>query len=315
MKTLTKRILTFALAAILTVGLFSFTACNKSEPDYDLVTIGDTIIAPLSLYSYKVNNLAELKALAGTDTLDRSKAIKIGIPDDGTNLARAIKLLETAGLIEVDPEAGYTPEMKHITGYLYNVEVIPTKADTLPSLLNDYAACTINGTFATSLGLSPSKDALIVESQGKDGDNPYVNIIAARAKDKDNETYTTIVEAFQTAPVAVYMLEKYKEAYFPAFEYEAIDQTPEELVAEIDAYVSEKADKTVVKVGVCGASNDHWKAVQKVLDDQNAGIYIELVEFSAYNIPNQALANGEIDLNSFQHKAYLAKELAQFQNQ
>ncbi len=237
------------------------------------------------------------------------EAVKIGIPDDATNQARALKLLEAAGLIEVDPAAGYNPEMKHITKYLYNVEVIPTKADTLTSLLGDYGACTINGTYATQIGLSPSKDALIIESQGTDGNNPYVNIIVARTEEKDNPTYKTIVEAFQTAPVAVYMLEKYKEAYFPAFEYDKLDTAPADLVAEIDAYKSSKEGKTVVKVGVCGSSNEHWKAVQKVLDEQNANIYIELVEFSAYNLPNQALANGELDLNSFQHKAYLQKEM------
>ena len=66
-----------------------------------------------------------------------------------------------------------------------------------------------------------------------------------------------------------------------------------------------------VKVGVCGASNDHWKAVQYVLDQENAGIQIELVEFSAYNVPNEALQNKDIDLNAFQHKAYLQKEISQ----
>ena len=74
-------------------------------------------------------------------------------------------------------------------------------------------------------------------------------------------------------------------------------------------YKSDKAGKTVVKVGVCGANNDQWLAVQKVLDEQGANIYIELVEFDAYNLPNEALNSGDIDLNSFQHKAYLAKEV------
>ena len=58
--------------------------------------------------------------------------ILIGIPDDATNGGRAIKLLETVGLIEVDPAAGWTPELKDITKYLYNVEIMPTQANTLP---------------------------------------------------------------------------------------------------------------------------------------------------------------------------------------
>ena len=163
---------------------FQHKAYLQKEMDaqgYDLTIVGDTVIAPLSLYSNKVKDLEALKALA-TDT----NKIKIGIPDDATNQARAIKLLESAGLIEVDPAAGYNPEMKLITNYLYNVEVIPTTADTLPSLLNDYDACTINGTYATDIGLSPSRDALINESQGTDGNKPYVNIIVARTSDLEN---------------------------------------------------------------------------------------------------------------------------------
>ena len=81
------------------------------------------------------------------------------------------------------------------------------------------------------------------------------------------------------------------------------------MVEEIDAYKSSKDGKTVVTLGVCGASNDYWYAVQKVLDAQGANIYIELVEFDAYNLPNEALNSGDIDLNSFQHKAYLANEV------
>ena len=51
--------------------------------------------------------------------------LQLGVPDDGTNLSRGIKLLEAAGFIKVDPAAGYTPEIKDITDYLYNVEVTP----------------------------------------------------------------------------------------------------------------------------------------------------------------------------------------------
>ena len=232
----------------------------------------------------------------------------IGVPDDATNQARAIKLLETAGLIEVDPAAGYSPEIKDITKYIYNVEVTPVSANTLTSTLDDFAASTINGTYAVPYGLRPSRDALIIESQSEDGSNPYVNVIVARSADAENETYKTVVAAYQTQLVAEYLLGKYTEAYFPAFPYDATTEVSEALIAEIDEYTSDKDGKTVVKVGVCGSANDQWKAVQKILDDEGANIYIELVEFDAYNLPNEALNSGEIDLNAFQHKAYLEKD-------
>ena len=237
-----------------------------------------------------------------------AESLPIGIPDDGTNLSRGIKLLETAGLITVDPEAGYTPEIADSTGYLYDVEVTPVQANTLPSTLADFGASTINGTYAIPFGLIPSRDGLIIEKQSEEGDNPYVNIIAARTEDAENELYQTIVKAYQTQAVAEFLLVNYEEAFFPAFDYKDDITLTKEEAQEIVEYSSPRKDKTVVKVGVCGANNDQWQAVQKVLDEENAGIYIELVEFDAYNLPNEALNAGEIDLNAFQHKAYLKND-------
>ncbi len=258
--------------------------------------------------SKKIFALALALVLALTTAAAAADTLQIGIPDDGTNLSRGIKLLETAGLITVNPEAGYTPEIADITGYLYNVEVVPVQANTLPSTLSDFGASTINGTYAIPYGLIPSKDGLIIEKQSESGDNPYVNIIVARTADKDNETYATIVKAYQTQAVAEFLLVNYEEAFFPAFPYEENIALTKEQAQEIVEYTSDAAGKTIVKVGVCGANNDQWKAVQKVLDEENAGIIIELVEFDAYNLPNEALNAGEIDLNAFQHKAYLNKD-------
>ena len=258
--------------------------------------------------SKKIFALALALVLALTTAAAAADTLQIGIPDDGTNLSRGIKLLETAGLITVNPEAGYTPEIADITGYLYNVEVVPVQANTLPSTLSDFGASTINGTYAIPYGLIPSKDGLIIEKQSESGDNPYVNIIVARTADKDNETYATIVKAYQTQAVAEFLLVNYEEAFFPAFPYDENIALTKEQAQEIVEYTSDAAGKTVVKVGVCGANNDQWKAVQKVLDEENAGIFIELVEFDAYNLPNEALNAGEIDLNAFQHKAYLNKD-------
>ena len=237
-----------------------------------------------------------------------AETLQIGIPDDGTNLSRGIKLLETAGLITVNPDAGYTPELSDITGAIYDVEVVPVQANTLPSTLADFGASTINGTYAIPFGLIPSRDGLIIEKQSEAGDNPYVNIIVARSADAEYPLYKTIAQAYQTQLVAEFLLVNYSEAFFPAFDYdENITLTKEEAQAIVE-YKSEKEGKTVVTVGVCGANNDQWKAVQKVLDEEDAGIYIELVEFDAYNLPNEALNSGEIDLNAFQHKAYLEKD-------
>jgi D-methionine transport system substrate-binding protein len=255
--------------------------------------------------TFKVIALAAAAALAASSA---SATVQIGIPDDATNGARAIKLLETAGLITVDPAAGFSPELKDVTGYLYDVEIVPTQANTLPATLDDYAASTINGTYAVPAGLVPSKDALIIEKNVPGQENPFVNVIAARSADKDSEVYKKIVSAYQTQLVADYILNKYKESYYPAFPFDASQKPAGDIVSTIDAYSSSREGKTVVKVGVCGSSNAQWNAVQKVLDDRGDKIFIELVEFDAYNLPNEALNSGEIDLNAFQHKAFLKKE-------
>lgn len=241
---------------------------------------------------------------------ETSAPVKIGIPDDATNGARGIKLLETAGLIKVDPAAGYACELKDITEYIYNIEIVPQTANTLPSTLDDYAAATINGTYATSAGLIPSKDAVLIEKQDESGNNPYVNIIVARSADKDNPVYKTICDAIQSELVAEYMIAKYKEAYFPAFNYTDGEVDAATVLDLVDNYKADKSGKKVVKIGVCGSQNQWVTAAQLILDKNNAGIYIQLVEFDAYNLPNEALNSGDIDLNAFQHKAYLNKEIA-----
>ncbi len=263
----------------------------------NLKNILTAFIAILSLAAFSASALGE--------------PLLIGVPNDGTNLSRAIKLLEAAGLLEVDPAAGYVPEIKDVTRYIYDIELAPVSANTLPATLDDYAASTINGTYATPAGLIPSRDALLIEKQSEEGDNPYVNVIAARTADADNALYQTIVSAYQTQLVAEFLLMNYSETFYPTFAYDAeaeFSVTPE-IAQEIREYQSSPEGKTIVKVGVCGANNDQWKAVQKVLDEQEAGIYIELVEFDAYNLPNEALNSGEIDLNAFQHKAYLNNEI------
>lgn len=297
MKKKVQKTLAIVGTAVLTAGLLA--GCGSSAAGASASAATES----------EVSTETEAEEETAKEAAATGEALKIGIPDDGTNQARAIKLLETAGLIEVDPAAGYTPEIADITGYIYNVEIVPTTANTLPATLDDFAASTINGTYAIPAGLIPSRDALIIEKQDEGGENPYVNIIVARTEDADNEIYKTVVDAYQTQTVAQYILEKYEEAYFPSFDYDADYTIDDSFVEEIDAYTSDPTGKTVVKVGVCGSSNEQWIAVQKVLDEEDAGIYIELVSFDAYTLPNEALNSGEIDLNAFQHKAYLNNEI------
>lgn len=211
---------------------------------YEISPIGDTVIAPLTLYSNQFSlangGLEALKKAAGYNGTSKplENALKIAIPKDSTNQSRGIKLLEQAGLIKVAEAAGYTPELKDVELYYYNIDIIPQDANTLTATLDEYAGATINATYAMPVGLRPSADGLITESSTA-GDNPYVNIIVARNDELDNTIYQEIVSAFQSQTVADYILISYEEAFFPAFAYEDLTAERLEAARELVAKINE----------------------------------------------------------------------------
>lgn len=174
---------------------------------YDLAVLGDTIIAPLSLYSEKIASVSELK-----------EGDKIAVPQDPTNEGRCFKILEAQGVLSVDPAAGYMPELKDITDNPLNLEFVEVEAAQTSSLLPDVAAAFINGAHASDAGLTPD-DAICTETVEPGSDNPYINIIACRTADLENETYLKVLAAYQSAETAQAIKDIYKGLYIPAFEY------------------------------------------------------------------------------------------------
>lgn len=208
---------------------------------YNITAIGDTFLAPLTIYSKKYETLEDLKTTAKLNGTNQvlNDALKIAVPNDATNQGRAIKLLEQAGLIEVNPDAKYTPETRDITKYIYNIEVIAQAANTLPSTLDDYAAATINDTYANPAGLKREEDGIFIENKG-DADNPYVNIIVSRENEKDNEVYKQIVEAFQTQIVANFIYIEFDYSNIPAFDCTAfaeLDENSQKEAKELHYYI------------------------------------------------------------------------------
>ena len=164
----------------------------QSEIDsygYEIENIGNTFIIPLNLYSDKVKSVDELK---DGDT--------VAIPDDATNGGRALKVLEAAGLIELDPNAAFNPTVDDITSYKVNITIEELKANTIPSVLPDVAAAVVNGNYALDFGLKT--DEAIYKDSVLDVEE-YWNLIAARTADvEDPDTaaiYEKVVEAFQSS--------------------------------------------------------------------------------------------------------------------
>ena len=192
------------------LNAFQHKAFLNSEIEakgYDIVAIGDTLIAPLDIYSKNIKSLDEIK-----------ENDKIAIPNDVTNGGRALKVLEEVGLIKVKEEALYTPSIEDITENNLNLEIIQVDAAQLPALLPDVTAAVINGNYAHDYGLDPNKEAIYVQTiESIKKDNPYINCIVARTEDKDNPIYKKIVEAYQTDEVAKVVEETYGDLYLPAW--------------------------------------------------------------------------------------------------
>ena len=156
---------------------------------YAIQNIGNTFIIPLNLYSQKVSSVDELK-----------DGDVVAIPDDLTNGGRALKVLEAAGLIELDPSAAFNPTLDDITSYKVNITIEELKANTIPSVLPDVAAAVVNGNYALDFGLKT--DEAIYKDSVLDVEE-YWNLIAARTADlEDPDTaavYKKVVEAFQSS--------------------------------------------------------------------------------------------------------------------
>lgn len=156
---------------------------------YAIQNIGNTFIIPLNLYSQKVSSVDELK-----------DGDVVAIPDDLTNGGRALKVLEAAGLIELDPNAAFNPTVDDITSYKVNITIEELKANTIPSVLPDVAAAVVNGNYALDFGLKT--DEAIYKDSVLDVEE-YWNLIAARTADvEDPDTaaiYEKVVEAFQSS--------------------------------------------------------------------------------------------------------------------
>lgn len=152
----------------------------------DLQPIGSTAIYPLGLYSTKYTDVADIPA-----------GETVAVPDDASNQARALLVLQSAGLIELTSGGTIFSDLADVDTSASKVEVIALEAALLPTSLPDVAASILNNDFVEAAGLS-FEDAIAQDDPSDPNALPYVNIFAARADDVDNETYLKLVEIYQT---------------------------------------------------------------------------------------------------------------------
>jgi len=169
---------------------------------YSIESIAKVELEPMGIYSKKIRSLSELKDNA-----------TIAIPNDPTNEARALSLLQGQGIIQLDDPNNLQATVLNITDNPKHIKFIEVDAAMLPRSLEDVDAAAINTNYALEAKLSPLKDALVLESK----DSPYANVIAIRIGDENRPEIEALKAAMTSEKMREFILNKYKGAVIPAF--------------------------------------------------------------------------------------------------
>jgi D-methionine transport system substrate-binding protein len=161
---------------------------------YEIVSIAKTIIFPMGIYSKKVKNINDLQ-----------QGASIAIPNDPTNGARALSILEKNGVIKLKPNVGITATAKDIVENPKNIKVKEIDAAQIPRSMDDVDIAAINTNYAMVAGLVPKRDAIAIE----DPNSPYANLLVVRTVNKDNPVFQKLIKAYHSDEVKKYVDEKY----------------------------------------------------------------------------------------------------------
>lgn len=178
----------------------------NAERGLDLVSVAKIHYEPYGLYPGKTKKLEELKDGA-----------QIAVPNDGTNEARALLLLEAQGLIKLAEGAGMNATINDIVENPKKLNIIEIEAAQLARSLEDVDMAVINGNYAIQAGLNVAKDAVAVEAQDSLAAETYANIVAVRKGDENREEIKALVEALTSQEVKDFIESTYEGAVVPKF--------------------------------------------------------------------------------------------------
>ncbi len=247
-----KKILAFALALTLT---FAFTACGSGDADAAAV-------------------------------------IKIGVPNDTTNEARALLLLEENGIITLNEGAGITATKNDIAENPFNVEIVEAEAAQLPNLLQDVDYAVINCNYALSAGLNPVADSLLIEGSA----SAYSNILAVKEGNENSDKIKALKAALESKQVADFITSQYNGSVISV-----VENPTDGYDATID-YAALAG--TTISVAASPAPHAEILAVAKdILAAKD--ITLDIQEYQDYVVPNTVVEDGTVDANYFQHVPYL----------
>ncbi len=220
------------------------------------------------------------------------KQITIAVPNDTTNEARALLLLQQLGYIKLAEDAGLTATVRDIIENPYNIKFNEVEAAQLPNVLKDVDYAVINSNNAILAKINPAKDSLAIEGSY----SAYSNILAVKAGNENSDKIKALKAALESQKVADFIKEKYDGAVVGVVENPGNG---------FDSSVNYEALNGVT-ISVAASPTPHaeiLKVAKEILAEK--GITLSIKEFTDYVQPNKVVDSGEVDANYFQHTPYL----------
>ena len=202
----------------------------NEEKGTHLVDAGDIHYEPFGIYPGTKKSLDELEE---GDT--------IAVPNDTTNEARALLLLQDNGVLTLKEGAGLTATVNDIESTTKDIKIQELEAAQVPRVLNEVAFAVINGNYAVEAGLSVADDAIAYEASDSEAAKTYVNIIAVKEGNENNEGIVALVDALKSDEIKDFINETYNGAVIP---YEPSEDTEDSTEADTEETTEAASEET-----------------------------------------------------------------------
>ena len=251
-----------------------------------------TKIITLALAAVLALSLAACGSKNSTDGDKTAATIKIGVPNDTTNEARALLLLQENGIIKLKDGVGITATKNDIVENPHNVEIVEAEAAQLPNLLPDVDYAVINSNYAINAGLNPVNDSLLIEGSA----SAYANILTVKEGNETSPKALALKAALESKQVADFIAERYAGSVVSVVENptDGYDAT-----VDYDALKGET-------ISVAASPTPHAEILEVAKEILAAkDITLDIQVYNDYVVPNTVVDDGTVTANYFQHLPYL----------
>ena len=235
---------------------------------------------------------AVLAAVALTGCSGSNSGVTIAVPNDATNEARALLLLQEKGYIKLKDGATITATVNDIAENPHNIQFKEVEAAQLPNTLKDVDYAVINSNYAIEAKLNPVKDSLAIEGSS----SAYSNILAVKEGNENTDKVKALKAALESKKVADYIADQYNGS---------VVSTGDNPGNGYDSSVNYGALKgQTISVAASPTPHAEILAVAKEILEAK-GVKLDIKEFTDYVQPNNVVDSGDVDANYFQHLPYL----------